>query len=305
MALSDRELASLVWLAVFAGLLLTVPGIRGSLGSLVWLLLGPAILLPLSFFGAYMAAIVFLASLVGAWDQTLLKDTVIWFIGACAALFFDANKVAERNSYFWIKARHAVRASVFLEFYLNLHTLSFSGELVLQGWVLFISLMAVAGGLQPSFAAVKRTALWLQALTGLAAIAYVGAWLTSNWGTLDPWRVLRDGLLPVWLTLFALPAIFLWSVYITYNGAFSRVRQQSPNHHLTWRSRFALWIGYGVRIRDLQRRRTITGWVFAVGATGPPPQQWFYDGPHPPNSYPQSDPPWPSDPFDQGVNWTQ
>jgi len=50
-------------------------------------------------------------------------------------------------------------------------------------------------------------------------------------------------------------------------------------------------------------RRTITGWAFAVGAAGPPPEQWFYDGAEPPNGYPGSDPRWGHSPFEQGPNW--
>lgn len=50
-------------------------------------------------------------------------------------------------------------------------------------------------------------------------------------------------------------------------------------------------------------RRTISGWVFAAGANGPPPQQWFYDGPEPPTNYPGSDPAWPATPFERGPNW--
>ncbi|OWY62443.1 hypothetical protein B7486_58400, partial [cyanobacterium TDX16] len=30
-------------------------------------------------------------------------------------------------------------------------------------------------------------------------------------------------------------------------------------------------------------RRTVSGWVFAIGAAGPPPDQWEYDGPQPPS----------------------
>jgi hypothetical protein len=51
-------------------------------------------------------------------------------------------------------------------------------------------------------------------------------------------------------------------------------------------------------------RRTITGWVFAVGSEGPPPRQWFYDGPEPPRGYPMSDSGWPTAPFDRGANWS-
>lgn len=39
-------------------------------------------------------------------------------------------------------------------------------------------------------------------------------------------------------------------------------------------------------------RRTITGWCFAIGAAGPPPDQWLYDGPDPPSGFPGSDPVW-------------
>lgn len=39
-------------------------------------------------------------------------------------------------------------------------------------------------------------------------------------------------------------------------------------------------------------RRTVTSWCFAVGATGPPPGQWLYDGPEPPTGPPGTDPVW-------------
>lgn len=38
-------------------------------------------------------------------------------------------------------------------------------------------------------------------------------------------------------------------------------------------------------------RHTITGWWFAIGAAGPPADQWLYDGPAPPNGFP-GDPEW-------------
>jgi hypothetical protein len=53
-------------------------------------------------------------------------------------------------------------------------------------------------------------------------------------------------------------------------------------------------------------RRTITGWCFAVGAGGPPPEEWEYDGPEPPDDVPGKDPCWGKTPFCGGanVNWS-
>ena len=52
-------------------------------------------------------------------------------------------------------------------------------------------------------------------------------------------------------------------------------------------------------------RRTVTGWCFAIGAAGPPPDEWTYDGPVPPDGFPGRDPAWGSDPFSENVrrNW--
>ena len=33
-------------------------------------------------------------------------------------------------------------------------------------------------------------------------------------------------------------------------------------------------------------RRTLSGWCFAIGAGGPPPEQWKFDGPEPPRGFP-------------------
>ena len=52
-------------------------------------------------------------------------------------------------------------------------------------------------------------------------------------------------------------------------------------------------------------RRTVTGWCFAIGAAGPPPDQWTYDGPEPPKDSPGRDSAWGDRPFADRVspNW--
>ena len=49
-------------------------------------------------------------------------------------------------------------------------------------------------------------------------------------------------------------------------------------------------------------RRTATGWCFAIGAAGPPPDQWTYDGPEPPRGFPGKDSSWGDGPFADQVN---
>lgn len=49
-------------------------------------------------------------------------------------------------------------------------------------------------------------------------------------------------------------------------------------------------------------RRTVTGWCFAVGASAPPPDQWEFDGPEPPEGFPGRAAEWGGQPFAGGVN---
>jgi hypothetical protein len=49
-------------------------------------------------------------------------------------------------------------------------------------------------------------------------------------------------------------------------------------------------------------RRTVTGWCFAIGAVGPPPEQWEYDGSEPPKGFPGRDPSWGDRSFSDQAN---
>ena len=49
-------------------------------------------------------------------------------------------------------------------------------------------------------------------------------------------------------------------------------------------------------------RRTVTGWCFAIGAAGAPPNQWEYDGPEPPGGYPGKNRDWGERAFSDEVN---
>jgi hypothetical protein len=50
-------------------------------------------------------------------------------------------------------------------------------------------------------------------------------------------------------------------------------------------------------------RRTVSGWVFAVGAASPPPDPRFYDGEHPPKGFPSPEGTWGNLPFERSVDW--
>jgi hypothetical protein len=50
-------------------------------------------------------------------------------------------------------------------------------------------------------------------------------------------------------------------------------------------------------------RRTVTGYVFGIGANGPTPNEWLYEGEEPPKGFPGHDSSWGQGPFNTPPNW--
>jgi hypothetical protein len=50
-------------------------------------------------------------------------------------------------------------------------------------------------------------------------------------------------------------------------------------------------------------RRTITGYVFGIGASEGTPDEWLYEGWEPPSGFPGQDPAWGDQPFNTPPNW--
>jgi hypothetical protein len=50
-------------------------------------------------------------------------------------------------------------------------------------------------------------------------------------------------------------------------------------------------------------RQTIGGWSIGIGAVGPPPDEWYYDGPEPPKGFPGEAPGWGDRAHALTLNW--
>lgn len=432
-ALTDRELASLAWIAVAALSAVFWRPMRQFVTGVVGALLKPVFLLPFGLLGLYTAALVALASLTPAWNVDLLKDTLLWFFTVGVVLMFRAVNAAKEEGWFLHQGLRTVRLTVFLEFYLNFQSLPFWGEFALQGWLLLLILFDGAVQLDQirgskDLVGFGRVINTVQAITGLALLAYVGIWLAGNWAAVDWAQSARELLLPVWLTLFTLPFLFGWAWYLSWDSAWRQLRIVQPQgSRIGFRTRLAMLLGYGLSLRrpfmgnawgrelieapslraklrvigqqrarirreeqekrrkadNLMRyagyvgtddegrrldrrefaetiralelmssaqmgwyrnepagsykvwpgavisaltrglpedhgvtvevaddgqswyawRRTVSGWVFAVGAAGPPPDQRFYDGEEPPIGFPGPSGAWGDHPFERGPNW--
>ena len=427
MVLNNRELASLIWLAVAAAWVLSRRDLRSGIAGILKSLANPFLLLPLLGMLGWIALEIWVGEKLALWNTSLVSNTVVWTVGTALVLYFHVNKAAEDPLFFRKTAKSALAASVFVEFFINLFVFGLLAELLLQ-FVLTVLVMSDAfNGEKPEFRRGKQVLDALLVGIGFLFLGYTIVQFYAQWMELDRQALFLKFALPAWLTIGVLPFIYALSLYFVYDSALRGVNWATSDWRGRWRTRFVLvrdfrlrrnelrsftwmWIKRAAvapdvsgaravvqQFRDEQRaaeqakrdaeerlrrfagsnktdtegrrldrrefkettealrflatwqmgwyrggryhrekllsvvghdftrcglprdhgiavrvakdgqawyawRRTVTGWWFAIGSAGPPPDQWEFDGPEAPNGFPGKASEWGSGPFSDEVN---
>lgn len=253
--LTNRELAGLIWLAVLAVLVLWQPSrdkLIGSVAAASITLVAPVVLVPLILYAAWLAGAVWLADRVGLWGSELLKPTVLWVIFAGVGLYFSMTKALQQEDFFKSALLAAVGASVFVEFFVSFQSFPLVIELIAQPIVAVFAMMAIVAARRPGQEIVVKASSWITISFGLAAVAWVMWNVITRWQEIDGAGVIKEILLPFWLTPIALAFVYLLALYAGYEQAFKRIDWKADERS-TWRQKAALVSVAGIRMRKLRR----------------------------------------------------
>lgn len=120
--------------------------------------------------------------------------------------------------------------------------------------LVLLSAMFVVAGMKPETHGVKPFVDRLMAVLGLLILVASGAYLVNNWATLDKADLALSFVPPIWLTVVALPFIFLFSVLGSYEESFVQINFfAKDNARVRRRAKLALATTYWLRNRELHR----------------------------------------------------
>lgn len=419
--MNNREVVALIYVALLLVLALAIKDARSSLLQVLKILFLSRLGLTFAFYMAVIAAAIWLMSMFGFWTQNLLGSTLLWVLVAGFVWFIHVTDAGKDPDFFKRRVLEALGVGAFFEFFVNLETLPLLGEFVLQGFIILVALLNAAASTEARLRPVARLTSGLLISIGLALLLYTIVRLIQNLESVNIRDVLNQLLLPVWLTLAAIPALYLIALFAGYGSLFQHLRfwndkrrpklrahvgtvlalrgslvdinefrgpktqgaaeassirtalnavgefrrdrdadrtaraaahqrlidnagvtgvdnagLQLDRREFTETKRALRWIaschmgwyqrddrpdryrmdlmdmlgdltgeglpddhGVVMRVRrDGQAwyayRTTASGYVLAIGASGPPPSQWFWDGPKPPNGYPSKKSGWTS-----------
>lgn len=433
---NNREWAMLVWLVIpLVGAILTNKEARSSLAGVLRMLLQRAIAIPILLLLGWIFLEVFLGYQIGLWRSDLTTDFIMWILVSGIVLFFSFKKASTQRHFLRRSALQTLGIAEIIQFLTNMFVMDLWVELILVPIISLVVISATVAERDPRHAPARRLLQGILTLFGIVLLAFSFQQLIANWDTMDWTATGRKFLLPIFLTVYLLPFVYMISLYAAYESAFKRMdffrrsgrvpasakiavvsvlhfraRQigalRSPwVNQLAAQTTFAdsrrltkdfqrdfdtseraaiekksnlrrfagshdtdsngrrldrrefdetmrtlEWIaecqagwyrnddqdqryridlveilgtsflnrglpdepGINLEVSDDGQswyawRRTLTGWCFAIGAAGPPPGRWKYDGPEPPGGFPSEQTNWANEETGNGVavNWTR
>jgi hypothetical protein len=242
--LNNREWATLIWLSVLLAFALTNADVRAAFGNFFRTLAAPILLKSLLLMAAYVAAAVYAAYPLGAWDLDLMGATAVWFLTSAVGVWNTITNVACDAQYLRKAVKRAVAVTILFEALVNLYVFPLGVELVLVPFLTIVAAMSALVGLEPEFEILRRPLGAILSMGGLVIVIFAVVEAITDLSNGQASHLLKAVALPVWLGLALLPFIYGFGLYVVYQTAFVRLAMAfNATPAAIRRARLALLLG--------------------------------------------------------------
>lgn len=245
--LTERELASAIWIAGIVATLMIVPTTRKSLwpalADLVRSAAHPKIWGLFAALFLWAGFCVLAAWRIGLWDVSLLKETLLVVLGLGFPMLFRSVRAKSGTNL----ARQVLTASAggtaLLLFYLNLASFPLWAELLLQPFAAIIAMCALVASHKPETKKLVPFFNLILVLFLTGSVIWTSITLISMGDQTDWLQTLRAFLLTLWLPALLTP--FFYSVaFVAYaESHLKRVAHLSAGRKLPLRVHLAFILG--------------------------------------------------------------
>jgi hypothetical protein len=220
---NNREIATTIWVSLLILLALFKKAFRLSLFNLLKALFVKQIGFSIAGMLLYVCFMVLAFQKVGFWDESAIKDTVLWTYGVAFVMLFNANKTGDDDHYIRRTLIGNIKLVVVLEFILNMYSFSLLIEIVIVPVVTYLVLLKAYAEYKP---VPKQVATFVShglSIFGTVLLVTTFYNVASNYHSFATWRNLRDFLLPPALTIALLPFTYSMALLIKYENIFNRI----------------------------------------------------------------------------------
>lgn len=219
-SLNNREIASLIWLAVMIASFF--PKLKGSLLDVARAILNPKLLAIFCGLAANVVVVVALLLRWSLWDLTLLKDTIAWYLMVGTVSVFASARRSEDNlpKALFIKA---ISLTFVAEYLFSTYVLSLWWELILVPIVALPVMMLALAKSQPEHRVLVRPLEILLGAIYMLLVVNMVLQAVHNLQNLAPLKAAQQVLLAPVLSIATIPFMIGLGLYAGYEELFIRI----------------------------------------------------------------------------------
>lgn len=215
-------------------------GVQESLKGIQAAFISPKVLIPILGIGGWVLGLILLSKQVGLWDNGLTFAAILWAATTGLGLIFKLATRKKGEPFFRPALVQTLRLTALVEVIVGLFAFSLGLELALLVVVSFLGMLSAVADSDAKYEPAKKLLDGLFCVMGLAIIALTVVSVISGWDELDKAHVLRQLALPLWLTLGAVPYLYVLALWISYEQAFLRINLASDDRAARRRAKLAL-----------------------------------------------------------------
>lgn len=227
--LTNRELATLILLGVLIVLMFAIPKWRKTVvpafGKVVRAALVPSILAVFGLFLLWCGVWVVLGALLGYWDLSLIKDTVIIVLTVGFPILFRSVNAKSGTAIVRQIGKETVAVSALLFFYLNLEPFPLWVELLVQPLLTFLVMMQFVASREARHKQLHSCLTVVITIAGIGILAWATIQLILGAADRDWVATVRELALSIWLPLVMFPFFYGVTFYAAAQKITRRLRR--------------------------------------------------------------------------------
>jgi hypothetical protein len=243
--LNDRQIAALLWVGIILVAVLAWPTGRRSLAGVARAFLSFRVWPIFALLALWSLGLVFIGERIGIWTDELAADTWFWFFTAAVILLFNFSNASKKPDFFKRTAKEALGLTLVLGFLSDLYVLSVPVEFVGQGVVAILAGVSVVAASQRDTEPARKLVDGCLSVIGLAILALAIVKLVTTWSNDEAPDLVRQLLMPAWMTLGVLPYVYAVALYATYEQTFTWIDFRDTH---SFRARLRAKVAVAVRL---------------------------------------------------------
>jgi len=220
---NSREIAAFIWFIILLILFQFSKSIRASIFSVIKAFFKKSIFLIIVLSIAYSSGIIYVLFLNGFWDESLIKDSIFWFVGSAFIVLMNLTKANKEKGFFKKILVDNLKLILVLQFIMNVHVFSLTNELILLPAITFIVIIRTLSEQNEEYVKVKNLMDVILLIAVLTFLTFSIIEIIGDINKFASFKTLKLFLFHIMLSVFFIPCAYAIALYINYEMFYLRL----------------------------------------------------------------------------------